>query len=160
VLGYQLYYGVASGQYSTVLDTGSATSASVGGLAGGQTYYFAATAYDAERESGFSNEVNYLVPEDPDEPPALDWRQPLDGSVVPRGQPVLLDVTVTGGEGVVRVRFSVNGKGLPCEPSSAPYQCTWLVPGGKNKRYRLQATARDEADQTAATPEITVSTGG
>jgi hypothetical protein len=56
--GYRLYYGEASGQYPTVLDTGPATTASVGGLVDGTCYYFVATALDADEESDVSNEVS------------------------------------------------------------------------------------------------------
>jgi hypothetical protein len=55
---YRLYYGEASGQYPTVLDTGPATSASVSGLTENTCYYFVATALDADDESDFSNEVS------------------------------------------------------------------------------------------------------
>ena len=43
--GYGLYYGLASRDYDTVLDTGPATRAVVDGLTVGLTYYFAVTAY-------------------------------------------------------------------------------------------------------------------
>jgi hypothetical protein len=55
---YRLYYGEASGHYHTMLDTGPATTASVGGLTENTCYYFVATALDADDESDFSNEVS------------------------------------------------------------------------------------------------------
>jgi hypothetical protein len=56
---YRLHYGEASGHYPTVLDTGPATTASVGGLTENTCYYFVATALDdADDESAFSNEVS------------------------------------------------------------------------------------------------------
>jgi hypothetical protein len=61
--GYILYYGQASTNYDFVIDTGTNASYTVGGLAEGETYYFAVTAYNAESlESDFSNEVEYTVP--------------------------------------------------------------------------------------------------
>jgi hypothetical protein len=61
--GYKLYYGQARGSYSTSITVGKQTSYTVSGLTDGQTYYFAATAYDSSgRESGYSNEVQYTVP--------------------------------------------------------------------------------------------------
>jgi Fibronectin type III domain len=63
VAGYQVYYGTASGVYTTVIDVGPTTSASVGGLRKGRTYWFAVTAYDtSDNESEYSNEVQYTVP--------------------------------------------------------------------------------------------------
>lgn len=60
VAGYHLYYGTASGDYTQNLVLGNVTSATIGGLLGGVTYYFAMTAYDTNGvESGFSNEVSF-----------------------------------------------------------------------------------------------------
>jgi fibronectin type 3 domain-containing protein len=58
--GYKIHYGTASGNYSVHLDVLNVTSYTVTGLTDGQTYYFAATAYDeAGNESGYSNEATY-----------------------------------------------------------------------------------------------------
>jgi hypothetical protein len=63
VTGYWVYYGTRSGIYENHRDTGSVSSNPVSfsltGLAKGQTYYIAVTAYDTSRnESDFSNEVS------------------------------------------------------------------------------------------------------
>src|SRR6516164_2636534 len=47
VVGYFLYYGNQSGNFSHSINAGSATSATVTDLIPGQTYYFVATAYNA-----------------------------------------------------------------------------------------------------------------
>ncbi len=61
--GYKIYYGVVSGDYTNRDDVGNVTAATVTGLAGGTTYYFAATTYDGSgNESDFSNEIAYKVP--------------------------------------------------------------------------------------------------
>ncbi len=58
--GYKIHYGTASGSYSAHLDVRNVTTYTVTGLAEGQTYYFAATAYDeAGNESSYSNQVSY-----------------------------------------------------------------------------------------------------
>ena len=59
--GYRLYYGQNSGSYSSQLDAGTQTTYTVPGLTDGQTYYFAVTAYDADEESAFSNEVSVTI---------------------------------------------------------------------------------------------------
>lgn len=63
VAGYNVYYGGASRTYTNVLDVGSSTNAVVGGLAEGQKYYFAVTAYTYDGiESDYSSEFTYVVP--------------------------------------------------------------------------------------------------
>ena len=61
--GYKVYYGQASGNYSTNVDVGEQTSYTVTNLQDGAQYYFAITAYDTTRtiESGFSNEVSTTI---------------------------------------------------------------------------------------------------
>jgi hypothetical protein len=63
VVGYNIYYGMTSHTYSNMVNVGNATNATISGLVGGATYYFAATAYDnLGDESDFSDEIIYLVP--------------------------------------------------------------------------------------------------
>jgi hypothetical protein len=62
VTGYNVYYGTTSGTYSYKVDAGNATSVTISNLACGVTYYFAATAYDANGdESQFSSEVSFVA---------------------------------------------------------------------------------------------------
>jgi PKD repeat protein len=58
--GYKVYYGQASGNYTSDIDVGNQTTYTVAGLQDVGTYYFAVKAYDSARtiESGFSNEVS------------------------------------------------------------------------------------------------------
>ena len=59
--GYKIHYGTYSGNYTSVIDVGNQLSCTVVNLTPGQTYYFAATAYNySGLESGYSNEVVYL----------------------------------------------------------------------------------------------------
>ncbi|MDA8166010.1 MAG: fibronectin type III domain-containing protein [Desulfobacteraceae bacterium] len=61
--GYKLHYGTTSGNYNQTVDVGNQTNFLLTGLTDGQTYYFAATAYDtAGLASGYSNEVSWTMP--------------------------------------------------------------------------------------------------
>ena len=63
VAGYEIWYGTSSGVYAYNVNAGSATSVTISNLAPGITYYFAATAYDAQgNQSLFSSEISFLVP--------------------------------------------------------------------------------------------------
>ncbi len=61
--GYNVYYGITSGNYSTSVDVDNQTSYLLTGLVSGQTYYIAVKAYDMSgNESPFSSEIAYYVP--------------------------------------------------------------------------------------------------
>lgn len=69
VVGYRIYYGLVSGNYTVQLEVGNQTSATVTNLIPARTYYFAATAYNTLGvESEFSEEVSARVPLPPPEP--------------------------------------------------------------------------------------------
>jgi PKD repeat protein len=62
VAGYKVYYGPTAGNYTSYLDISNTTTCTVVNLVEGQTYHFAATAYDtAHTESAFSNDVSTTV---------------------------------------------------------------------------------------------------
>src|ERR1039458_7293932 len=62
VVGYNIYYGGASGDYTNTLSAGNATNITVSGLVEGTTYFFAATTYNGSGvQSPFSKEVTYFV---------------------------------------------------------------------------------------------------
>ena len=58
--GYIVYYGIDSRNYKYEVDIGDITSCTISGLAEGEKYYFAVTAYDDEgNESAYSREIVY-----------------------------------------------------------------------------------------------------
>lgn len=60
--GYRLHYGTASRSYTQRVDAGNVTQYTFPNLLAGQTYYFAATAYNtAGNESGYSAEVSHTI---------------------------------------------------------------------------------------------------
>jgi hypothetical protein len=63
VVGYRVYVGETSGNYTQEIDVGASTTAKIPGLTIGVTYYFAVTAYDGTGlESSLSSEISYLIP--------------------------------------------------------------------------------------------------
>ena len=63
VVGYELYQGVESLTYTSMVDVGNADTTTITGLIPGATYFFAVTAYDSTGlESTFSGEISYTVP--------------------------------------------------------------------------------------------------
>jgi len=65
IAGYAVYYGTTSGVYDFRLDVGSQTNATIAGLAGGMTFFFAVSAYNQLGvESELSNEISYLTLDD------------------------------------------------------------------------------------------------
>lgn len=63
VAGYRIYYGAVSGNYTSSVTVGNATTNTISNLVSGATYFITTTAYDAAGvESPFSNEVAYTVP--------------------------------------------------------------------------------------------------
>jgi hypothetical protein len=63
VVGYNLYYGLASHNYTASLNVGPGVTVYAGGLDAGATYFFAVTAYNADGlESSDSSEVSTTIP--------------------------------------------------------------------------------------------------
>jgi hypothetical protein len=80
VVGFNAYYGGASGDYTNMIQVGNVTNVIISGLVPGATYFFAATTYDAlGYQSTYSTEVSFTVPAS----------APLQISAAPAGQFVL-----------------------------------------------------------------------
>ena len=61
VAGYRVYFGAVSGNYTSSVEAGNATTNTVPGLVSGAVYFFAVKAYDANGlESAFSNEISFV----------------------------------------------------------------------------------------------------
>jgi len=61
IVGYNVYYGSTSREYTNNISVGQNTTVTISNLAGGVPYYFAATAMNSiGLESTFSSEVTYI----------------------------------------------------------------------------------------------------
>ena len=138
--GYKIYYGFASRDYSFCVDVANYTSCVISGLEPGETYYFAATAYDlSSNESDFSEEVFCTTPAgdsdgdgltdegeiniygiDPNNPDTDSDGMP-DGWEVQFGSNPLLDDALADldGDGYTNIDEYINHTD-PSDPSSKP----------------------------------------
>jgi Concanavalin A-like lectin/glucanases superfamily/Fibronectin type III domain len=63
IAGYDIYYGTASGNYTSSIAVGDTTSVTISNLVVGTTYYFAATSLNGQnQQSALSAEISYTVP--------------------------------------------------------------------------------------------------
>jgi len=63
VVGYKVYFGTASHDYTNVVVVGNVTNALISEIMPEMTYYFAATTYtQSGEESAYSTEVSYTAP--------------------------------------------------------------------------------------------------
>ena len=62
VVGYRVYYGLTSGNYTSSVVAGNATTNTVSGLVNGVAYFFAVKAYDTNglESTTFSNEISFV----------------------------------------------------------------------------------------------------
>jgi len=142
IAGYKIHYGLESGSYTTVTDVGDSISCTLGDLEEGETYYFAATAYnEAGYESGYSNEVSHSFTGG-NEPPVANAGpdQTVDegvtvtlngsGSTDPDGSIASYSWEQTGGPTVV----------LPSTSVSPQFTAPNVTQGGASLTFRLTVT--------------------
>lgn len=114
VVGYKVYYGVGTRNYTNSLSAGSATTFTVSNLVIGRTYYFAATAYDTNGiESDYSSEVSGSVVL-PNQAPTLN---------------VIANVTINESAGTQTVNLSGISSGATNENQTLQVTATSSNPG-------------------------------
>ena len=126
VVGYNVYYGGASGAYTNEICVGNATNVTISGLVRGTTYYFAATKYASSGvESPFSSEVVYTYA--PPSSPALSispsgsdysilWPSSATNFVLQATTNLVVWATVTNMPQIMGATFSVPIHGSqPCQ---------------------------------------------
>jgi hypothetical protein len=140
VAGYNVYYGVASRSYTSMVSVGNTGQATINGLTAGTTYYFAVTEYDASgQESGYSDEITYTVPLPTNAPPTITLTSPANGAVSAVPASINLSAGVAAnGHSIIQVQF-YDGATLLGAVASPPYSFSWNnVSAGT---YSLSATA-------------------
>ncbi len=141
--GYRIHYGISSGNYTDVIDVGlppvadGRVHAGIDDLTPGQTYYFAATAYDSSGiESDYSTEISTTVPETT--PPPSSGQ--AEFSWLPNTEPNLAGYRIHYGT-ASRAYTTTVDVGLP-QPVDGRIHATvtGLIPG---ETYFFAATAYD-----------------
>jgi Big-like domain-containing protein/fibronectin type III domain protein len=142
VTGYNLAYGSSSGHYSNSINAGNSTSATVGSLTPGATYYFVVTAYNSiGLQSLPSNEVSLVVPNNI--PPTVSLTTPVSGDKFHPGSPISMTATASDSDGtIVKVEFYQDANKVG-QSTSAPYAATWSNP--PSGTFNMTALAYDDA---------------
>jgi hypothetical protein len=158
IAGYRIYQGGASASYTNTVPVGNFTRATIPGLRAGATYYFAATAYDADGlESDFSNEISYTVPAATNGLPTIALTSPANGANYTGPATISLAASVTAnGHTISQVQF-YNGATLLRAVTVAPYSFSWTnVSTGS---YSLSARTVYDSGSTVASAvaNVTVS---
>jgi hypothetical protein len=163
--GYKIHYGTTSAQYDHAVDMGNpppvngVVLGTVSGLVDGTTYYFAATAYDADGfESAFSQEVVWTAPSDPVLPPPLPLAQDMSLTInedttgqgqlagqSPDNLPLTYQIVANGTKGTATI--------TNIETGNFSYQPTAQINGADTFSYRV--TDANGASE-AATVTITI----
>ena len=131
----------------------ASTSYSDTGLAAG-TYYYLVKAEDAAGNlSPASNQASAAVTADTS-PPTASITAPANGATVSN----TTDVTATASDnvGVAGVQFKLDGNNLGIEDTSSPYSVSWDTTTAANGSHILTAVARDAANNTGSSSQVTV----
>jgi hypothetical protein len=137
--GYRVHYGTASGSYTVHIDVHNVTTYNVTGLTAGQTYYFAATAYDTSgNESAYSNSVSYAVPAANGAPATPATPTGASSAIVNAAITFNTSATDPNGDTNLQYRYDWGG-GVLSSYGAANQSHSWAVAG----QYAVKAQARD-----------------
>ena len=143
--GYKIHYGTASGSYTVHTDVHNVTTYTVTGLTAGQTYYFAATAYDASgNESGYSNPVSYAVPAANGAPTTPATPTGASSALVNTAITFSTSATDPNGDSL-QYRYDWGG-GVLSSWGAASQSHSWAAAG----QYAVKAQARDSLGLASA----------
>ena len=165
-VGYMVYTGQSSGNYTMKIDVGSVNSYVLNGLVEGATYYYAVTAYNSLRmESGFSNEVSFVVPAVPPvasfSASATSGQAPFAMNFINSSTGTITSYAWTFGDGTTSTAQSPSH----VYSTTGSYTVSLKVtgPGGSNTQtrnnYIAVTAAADATPPTAPTNVVAAATG-
>jgi hypothetical protein len=165
VLGYRVYYGTRSGQYSQLIDAGNHTTVDLPNLVEGTTYFFVVTAYNAAGESFPTDELTHTVDQ------ALFLNMSTRAKVE-SGDAAMISGFIIGGSSLKTVVVRASGpsleaagiSGVLADPAIELHGVNGLIAENDNWRdgnpaelYRLQLTPGYD---TEAALVVTLAPGG
>src|SRR5688500_15029335 len=149
IAGYHVAYGLASGNYTTVVDVGNATSHRLFNLESNRTYFFAVRAYNFKgMTSGFSSEVSTTTVGPPLVLTSISINQ---SSPKPVGTQIVFTANATGGVPPYQYKWFVGD-----ETQSLPMIRDWsadaafLWTPGAAGTYQITAWVRNANTTTNA----------
>ena len=108
--GYRIHYGLARGSYTTMVDAGNNTTATLGALQEDETYFISVTAFDIwGNKSGYSPEaeVNLATGEIVMNEPVRDANDPAGegAQTLPSMKGFTVNPTLVSGEGSFEILY-------------------------------------------------------
>jgi hypothetical protein len=151
IVGFSVVYGTQSGAYSQRVNVGVQTSATIGNLSDGVTYYFAVRSVsDGQAMSTVSNEVEYAVPRQSQVITALALTSTQSSPQV-LGTTVLWTAVAGGGTVSNQYRWSVSdGTSVVRLSDWSPASSFAWKPTAVNPGYSLIVSARAGGDGVTA----------
>jgi len=150
VVGYRVHYGTSSGHYTTTIDVGNLTTATISNLTAGGTFYFVVTAYNASGvDSAPTNETSAVSTGSP----TVVLATP--GNSVNFNGPTALTLSATASEvggSIAKVEF-YEGSTKVGEATGAPFTAVW---GAKPGSHTLTAVAYDATGASVQSTAMSV----
>ena len=150
VTGYRVHYGTVSGEYTTTIDVGNLTTATISNLTAGTTYYFVVTAYNSSGgESAPTNETAATTTGSP----TVVLATP--GNSLNFNGPTVITLSATASEtggSIVKVDF-FEGASKVGTASGAPFTAVWSARPGC---HSLCAVAYDASGTPAQSGTLAV----
>ena len=150
VVGNRIHYGTASGVYTTTVDVGNVTTATLSGLTAGVTYYYVVTAYNSQGGSSLpSNEVSGVVLGNP----TVSLFTP--NNRVNFNGPSVIALSATASEiggSIAKVDFYSSGS-MFAESTGIPFTAQWKADQGN---HTLTAVAYDANGVSAQSSPVSV----
>ena len=159
VVGYKIYYGLSEQNFTSTadrtIDSPNTTSCVISGLTEGETYYFAATSFDAEdNESDFSETISYTVETSDSAPDPDPDNEDDDGDGFTENEGDCDDTDATIYPGAIEI----CGDGIDQDCDGHDLACT-DDPNDEETEDEETDTSQDTSQDTTGTEEDTDTDG-